>query len=243
LELAKKQQYAFVNFHTVLKNKGYKTCLLRHDIDNSPEAALLLAEIEYQHAVKSNYFFMLSSESYNCRAPSTRKIMERIIELGHEVCLHFSEGAYSDLASGASSSWEEKLRNHLYKEVAILEELIYKPVTAVSFHQPSADILKYQPRFDRIINTYRQEDVGGAYYSADSCMTWRGPEPETIFLSGLYQHVQLLIHPMWWRASQEDLQSRWLNALDERIATIWTSWQKYEKTMESSWKIPTVKLR
>jgi len=62
--------------------------LLRHDVDLSLEAALLMAELEADAGAAATYFLMTRSEFYNLDAPSGERALERLRELGHRVGLH-----------------------------------------------------------------------------------------------------------------------------------------------------------
>jgi hypothetical protein len=62
--------------------------LLRHDVDLSLDAALRMAELEAEAGAASTYFLMTRSEFYNLDAPSGRRAIDRLRELGHRVGLH-----------------------------------------------------------------------------------------------------------------------------------------------------------
>jgi hypothetical protein len=62
--------------------------LLRHDVDLSLEAALVLAELEAGEGVVSTYFLLPTSDFYNLAAPSGQAALARLRELGHRVGLH-----------------------------------------------------------------------------------------------------------------------------------------------------------
>ena len=60
-----------------------------HDIDFSVKEAYKIALIEKDMGIKANYFFMLSSNTYNPLSNENRSYIERISNLGHEISLHF----------------------------------------------------------------------------------------------------------------------------------------------------------
>ncbi len=64
------------------------TILLRHDVDLSLGAALLMAELEAETGTAATYFLMTRSEFYNLDSPSGEAAIARLRELGHRVGLH-----------------------------------------------------------------------------------------------------------------------------------------------------------
>lgn len=239
INVAQNNGYRFLFFHEIKKNRS-KVCLLRHDVDNSPEAALELAKLEFKLGVKSTYFFMVVSEVYNILAPGTKEIVNKIKHLGHEIGLHFSEATYGRLAD-FNRSWPDRLAVCIDAETKIIENLSGKAVKVVSFHQPSRQLIKIRPSLVNKLNVYRPEDTGNAYYISDSNMSWRGKDPLRIFSSREQEKIQLLIHPMWWRKSPGSIRQRWRQALTDRVFTIWKYWQDREGSFESKW--PVQKLR
>ena len=57
-----KKDFIFTNF---LSNLDIRSICLRHDIDFSVKDAYKIALIEKDMGIKANYFFMLSSNTYN----------------------------------------------------------------------------------------------------------------------------------------------------------------------------------
>jgi hypothetical protein len=64
------------------------TILLRHDVDLSLGAALMMAELEAEAGAVATYFLMARSEFYNLASPSGEKAIVRLRELGHRVGVH-----------------------------------------------------------------------------------------------------------------------------------------------------------
>ncbi|WP_025641284.1 polysaccharide deacetylase family protein [Schnuerera ultunensis] len=93
-KLIKKSPYRSIFFNDRY-SKGEKILLLRHDIDQSPEKSLTLAEIEKKHGVKSTYFIWLTSPFYNIFENHYSKILYEIMSLGHQIGLHFDERSYN----------------------------------------------------------------------------------------------------------------------------------------------------
>ena len=63
IELLRTNGYEFVGYHDY--ERDGKCVILRHDIDNSIEKAVALAEIEKALGVRSTYFVLLTTDFYN----------------------------------------------------------------------------------------------------------------------------------------------------------------------------------
>ena len=85
----KESGYRFINFSEAMDDHTTKVVLFRHDVDFSPQRALELAKIEASNNVSSTFFFLLTCSFYNALESFTKDIIKSIIELGHEVGLHF----------------------------------------------------------------------------------------------------------------------------------------------------------
>ena len=101
--------------------------LLRHDVDLSLEAALLMAKLEKSLGIKATYFFLLYNNYYNPLSPNGRRIIKEIDSLGHEVGLHWYYPDY------VGNGWQKKFKTSLY----LLEDITGKRVLTASQHDPS----------------------------------------------------------------------------------------------------------
>ena len=98
------KNYTFINIGEIEKFKlsrsftdNKKVCFLRHDIDFSLEDAMAMANIEKEMDIKTNYFFMLSSNTYNAISLDSQRIIKEIGLKGHTISLHFDPTVYEDL--------------------------------------------------------------------------------------------------------------------------------------------------
>lgn len=196
LEIALKNGYKFAFFHQKdIFLSDEKICFLRHDIDVSVELAYEMALIESELGIKSTYFFMLRSPVYNLFSRHNHIFVEKIIELGHEIALHYDEGFYPK---------HNKELNKLVKyEVITLENIFNIKIQTVSFHQPSEDIIQNKIELIDYINTYSKKDLQGFHYISDSNKVWKEYHPQIIFEQSLYPKLHLLIHPIWWITEQD----------------------------------------
>ena len=158
----------------------------RHDIDFSLEKALEIAELEFEIGVKSTFFVMLSSEFYNLHTKNSREYLEKIISLGHQIGLHYDE-----------KSSKMEIQNGIIYEKAILENIINKPIQAVSMHRPSSLTLAANYQFEGIVNTYGEYFTTYVHYISDSRMNWQ-QDPEEAITSKTHKLIQFLTHPIWY---------------------------------------------
>jgi len=190
LETALDAGYRFIPFDNTLHLEQGKCCLLRHDVDVDPGAALEIAEVESALGVRSTFFLMLRSPLYNLMGRENSRIVQEIIQLGHWIGLHYDDGFCLD----KRHSLEEWIR----LESKILEEMFEVEIKAVSFHQPSQTILTGEMKLNSCVNTYNKKELDGFYYVSDSNKVWKVESPYDIFQEKLYSKVHLLIHPLWW---------------------------------------------
>ena len=116
-----KKDFIFTNFFA---NLDSSSICLRHDIDFSVKEAYKIALIEKDMGIKANYFFMLSSNTYNPLSNENRTYIEKILNLGHEISLHFDPSIYDDIDS------------FFVKEKALFEEMCSVKINIVSLHRP-----------------------------------------------------------------------------------------------------------
>lgn len=65
-----------------------RICVLRHDVDESPERAMRFAAIEEELGVRSTYFFRIHANEYNPFSFEVLSLIRDIDAAGHEVGLH-----------------------------------------------------------------------------------------------------------------------------------------------------------
>jgi hypothetical protein len=209
LRTAHKAGYKFARFGDleVLQAGTERACFLRHDCDNDLVAAQATARIEAKMAVQSTWFVMMRSAMYNLMAPTNRSLVHQILELGHDLGLHFDA---ADVPHG-------RLRHELDRERRWLEDEFQTPVNVVSFHQPSAEILAGTCDLG-VLNTYDRQAFDGVFYYSDSNMTFRDGCPSKLFRDGKHRLVQLLLHPEWWTQDAEDVHAKWARMLANNVA-------------------------
>jgi hypothetical protein len=210
LETALGSGYAFLPFHEHDTTKDELVCLLRHDVDSDLDAALDIARIEAELGVLATYFVMLRSPVYNAFSRANHELVERILELGHHLGLHYDPG----FAPRAGRTHEDEID----VERRALAEMLGAPVRAVAFHQvslaPGSEAIEVR---DAVKATY----MPGYEFIADPNKSDWVLEAFTVFRERLHPRVQLLVHPMWWVAEPgrgtEELWERALQANLERM--------------------------
>ena len=194
LETAVKAGYDFIEFNDAKLPTSKKFCVLRHDIDADLNAAYEMATIEAKLGVKATYFIMLRSPIYNLFSRTNHVFVQKIIDLGHEIGIHYDEGFYAK---------KKELNSLIEEEALILENMFEKKISVVSFHQPSLKVISNEIKIDKFINTYDKQDLEGITYISDSNKVWKESTPWDIFSQSRYIKMHLLIHPMWWMKNED----------------------------------------
>lgn len=169
---------------------GAAHLILRHDLDMSLEAALPIAEIEYRLGVAAGYFVLLRSEMYNPFSAAARVVLERLLDLGHEVGLHFDAALYGDdpAALERAGAWE----------CAVLEALLGREVRTVSFHRPAEALQGRAGAFSGRRHAYEPRFFKEMGYCSDSRGAWHHGHPLDHPAVRETRGLQLLTHPIWW---------------------------------------------
>lgn len=189
----KKEGYSFADYHNY---EDYSKCvILRHDIDNSIDKSVAMAEIEARLGVKSTYFVLLTSDFYNVASKKNLEGLRKIQKLGHEIGLHFDEMAYETIKDVPSA---------IAREASVLSEIIGTQVTTVSMHRPSQKTLDANYEIPGMINSYGKTFFNDFKYLSDSRRRWREPVLD-IIKSGQFDRLHILTHAIWYNEVEEDI--------------------------------------
>lgn len=189
----KESEYKFADYHDY---ENYPRCvILRHDIDNSIEKSIQLAELEAELRVKSTYFVLMTSDFYNVASKKSLEGLQKIQMLGHEIGLHFDEMAYVEL---------DNVIGAIKKEVGILSDILGTPITTVSMHRPSQTTLDANYEIPGMINSYSKTFFNDFKYLSDSRRRWREPVLD-IIKSAQYDRLHILTHAIWYNEVEEDI--------------------------------------
>jgi hypothetical protein len=185
-----KSQYKICFFNNC--SSDYKnTLILRHDIDQSLEQSIKIAIIENKYNIKSTFFIWLRSPFYNIFEKKYSDIIYEIINLGHQIGLHFDESVYK-------IDNEIDLNQHVEKEINLIKTYFDINIFVVSMHRPSKWLLSNDIKLYKYINTYEKKFFKDFKYFSDSRRQWR----ESCICNKIdiskYNKLHILIHPFWW---------------------------------------------
>ena len=200
--------YAYESLISLLRENGYDFCgyrnyaahkrcvIMRHDIDNSPAAALKMARLEARCGISVAYFVLLRTDMYNPASARSCAALREIIALGHSVGLHFDETACHDGAD---------IVQCIRREAKILSEILDTQIDTVSMHRPSKGTLEADYKIPGMINSYSEEFFKCFKYLSDSRRHWREPV-ENIVAAGEYNRLHILTHPFWYGEREGSLE-------------------------------------
>lgn len=185
-----KEFYSFTIFKSI--DWSSKFLLWRHDVDLSLESALVLAKIEYTHKVQATYLINLHSEFYNPLQSSQLKIINQLVELKHDIGIHFDCAFYN-------VNNKEELIQCLSKEVYIFQEILGIKPSVFSFHNPTKDQLRFdEDLYCGLLNTY-SHSFKNVPYCSDSNGYWRHENLSDFIKNKSNKNAQVLTHPGWWQ--------------------------------------------
>ncbi len=186
--------YSFRDYKTWKETE--RTVILRHDVDNSLEKAVLLSEVEKNICGGgATYFVLLSTDFYNLQSKKSREYINSIIKNGGSIGLHFDETQYmirDDL----------EMKAYIRKEIELLSNIIDASVDVVSMHRPSEKVLAANIEFPDLINSYSEIYFKQMKYLSDSRRFWRENVDE-IIESAAYPRLHILTHPFWYMEGRE----------------------------------------
>jgi hypothetical protein len=189
-------------------NVTTKEMLLRHDIDFDLELAHQMAIIENSLGIKSVYLVMIQNPLYDLFNALSKKCIDKIHLLGHEIGLHYDP----------SISTKYDFNDQFSK----LDSLLGYESKFYSHHQPTLygfnNILDYGKKIDMnsLSNNFE--------YISDSCMK---PRKDLLKVINSQSKVHLLIHPEFWMLNSLDLydfglklKNFKLNKLNENVDSV-----------------------
>jgi len=166
---------------------------LRHDVDMSLDAAVLMAELEAAEGMTATYFLMTRGDFYNLDGTVGRSTIARLRELGHRVGLH---AVHPDAELDAR----------------------FDPV--IAWHTPDPDFMTLP--VDGALNVMQPPWFDPATYRSDSNQHWRSGCPHDELAAGNFPFLQLLVHPEIWvydGATMRETMEAFLDAdRDARLA-------------------------
>ena len=165
--------------------------ILRHDIDYSIDAALAMAEQEAARGVRATYFLLLNGSYYNLLEPTYVRAPARLVELGHDVGLHYD---VRSLYQFPMERWIPLID----LQAEVVGALSGVPVTSIAMHQPGLngrDPLRGRTQY---LNAYDDRFFLEMTYLSDSARAWRDETWRVLDVGPLPARLQFLIHPINW---------------------------------------------
>jgi len=185
--------------------------IMRHDVEFSVPAALRLAEIDASEGVRSTFFFLQTSD-YNPFEEEEAGGIRRILDLGHDIGLHYDVALFERLQVDATAV--------VGAQIALFEAYFDTTVFAMSSHMPMRSGRTLT--IPGVIDVYDPRYMVDIKYLSDSTQRWR----EGVVTDNLSRHdrIHLLTHeyiwhPLGWHWSallfseaQDKFQRNWRRA-------------------------------
>ncbi len=159
--------------------------LMRHDVEFSLEAALVLAEADHQAGVRSTFFLQFGSD-YNIFEPESAVIVQRLLELGHDLGLHYDLGLLE--RSGNDPARVARTM------IELMETFWSTKIHAASPHMPMRAGRTLE--IPGVVDVYQPLYFTEIKYLSDSTQAWR--EGVVTSLLDRYDRIQLLTHEYHW---------------------------------------------
>jgi hypothetical protein len=197
---------------------GQNFILFRHDVDVSLNRALSLAKVDAELGLQSTFFIDPLNQFYSVFEPNQRKILFEIIDLGHDLGLHFDSSRHS-------IETDDDLEQALKFESRVLAKAAAEPV-AFSFHNPSRTELRLnQDSYAGLANAYSEKLFTQVRYTSDSNGYWRHTPIADVLSESIGRvPVQVLTHPEWWLDKKMSPRSRIHRAVYGRARNVVTSY-------------------
>jgi hypothetical protein len=169
-------------------------CLIRHDVDITPWAALAMARLEHEEGVATTYYFRLHAPFYNLLEPAAAGVVQEIARLGHEVGLHYEPGFF--LARGLDPLAGTR------RDIRVFEELLGRRTRTIAQHQPAQGPLLAEISPDHAC-AYQPALVRAIPYFGDSGFHWR---EGCVCTKLALPRLHTLIHPHSWMRDERPWQ-------------------------------------
>jgi len=204
--------HRLVTFRELRDDSPAPFCILRHDVDYSPAAALRLARGEASRGIRATYFLLAGTSYYNLLAPEHADFAAALTNLGHEVGLHYDVRSFAPFPR---AEWPRLLR----AQATLLGELAGQRVTSIAMHQPAlhgSDPFRGEDH--GFINAYDERYTRDMTYVSDSCRAWRDREWSMLDGGALPPRLHLCLHPINWAETDRDRETIFREVHDELMA-------------------------
>lgn len=212
------RSYRFVRYTEIPAEERF--VLWRHDVDYSLNRSLRLAEIEHEAGVAATYFVNPHCEFYNLLEKDQRRICRRLVELGHDIGLHF-DAEYHDVED------EGQLDRLVAVEAALLADICGTAIKVFSFHNPTDFLLSCErDAYGGLINCYSASFKVRLAYCSDSNGYWRFRRLRDVLEQASDPRLQVLTHPGWWQESPAPPRQRIFRSVYGRANAVMRSYDR-----------------
>ncbi len=205
-----------------------KFVIMRHDIEASIENALKIAKLDASENISSTFFFLLTGD-YNIFSEHDAPKVRDIIELGHDIGLHYD--------ASFLSSFSSDLPNIITKQSRFIESFFDIKIHAASCHKP----MRYGKLSDTgdLIDPYDRNYMTQIKYISDSNQAWR----EGGILKNLddFDKIQLLTHDICWSKDGLSFDDILMNDIDATYNNIKSRTSQMINDMRKGLKMRKVK--
>jgi len=206
-----KRSYVFASYSAI--PWGTRFVLWRHDCDYSLNRAHALARVEADEGVRATYFLNPHCEFYNLFEKSQHRLVREIIEMGHEIGLHF-DAAFHEISDEAA------LGQLVDAEAALLEGLYGVRPSVFSFHNPVAAHMSCEAdTYGGLVNCYSRRFKTEVSYCSDSNGYWRFRRLQDVLTDATDSCLQILTHPGWWQETAMPPRQRIFRSVYGRAKT------------------------
>jgi len=207
-------------------NVDHRVVLWRHDIDFSPQRALVMAKQEAELGISTTYFVQVGSMYYNVLEPEITNIIKDIYLLGHDIGIHFDASVCKE---NVLSVFEERIKF----ESDILKQIISDDIKVFSIHNPTTleDINLDELKYFGLINASSPKLLENFKYCSDSNGYWRFDILDDLLLDNQIKKLYVLTHPVWWQENQSSPRQKINRSVTGRSTS---SLQFYDDLLEKN---------
>jgi hypothetical protein len=200
LKLAKRKGYSFSTLGDFDSNRGNRLLvLLRHDLDNPQvHKALDFARIESKLGIKATYFVRVHSDGYNPFGFKTYSVLKKILELGHEIGLHYEHLDFCAINNETPDSI-------IVKEKKLLELIFDIRIKGIAGHRSFSGIQNWDfwkdkdyKNFGFDYDAYEDKFMEDTLYIDDSLGKWKDGKCICQYIRTEHLRLYVLTHPFYW---------------------------------------------
>jgi len=205
INLGKKLGYSFHTMHDFLSEKPENNFIvMRHDVDLSLKHALVMAKVEKELGIKSTYF-VRTQGVFDPFSSENLKYLGKILELGHEIGIHY-EFDDKPLNEFKASVLDEKQRFEFSLNTKIFGAALHKTKTIGMKDPDKLNIVEdFLPDLELEYDAYSDKFLKQMKFISDSKFRWR----EVCMCNHIKKKSKLCIltHPIWWSDKTTSLVS------------------------------------